>query len=101
MIQRVATKFILSNYPTDYKSHLQTLRLLPLMMIFAVNDIILKSITSDSVTDSFNIRDYVALTESPTTATRSNLKILVYRKQRVGVIFISGNFLVYGMLSLQ
>ena len=38
-IQRRATKFILNDFSSDYRSHLVTLRLLPLMMQLELNDI--------------------------------------------------------------
>ena len=38
-IQRHATKFILNDFSSDYRSHLVTLRLLPLMIQLELNDI--------------------------------------------------------------
>ena len=42
-VQRRATKYILSDYSTDYKSRLINLKLLPLMYIYELNDIIFSS----------------------------------------------------------
>ena len=39
-VQRRATKFILNDHLTDYRQHLVSLNLLPLMMIFGIYDII-------------------------------------------------------------
>ncbi len=55
-IQRRATKFILNDYSSDYKSRLTKLNMLPLMMTLELNDIIffLKSISSGG-NNSFDI----------------------------------------------
>ena len=39
-VQRQPTKFILNDYSSDYKPILHTLHILPLMMVFEINDII-------------------------------------------------------------
>ena len=39
-VQRRATKFILNDYSLDYKSRLSSLHILPIMMVFEINDII-------------------------------------------------------------
>ena len=39
-IQRRATKYILMDFNSDYKSHLISLNLLPIMYIFEINDLI-------------------------------------------------------------
>ena len=39
-IQRRATKFIMNDYTSDYKSRLLHLNLLPLMYVFEITDII-------------------------------------------------------------
>ena len=39
-IQRRATKFILNDYDSNYKTQLLTLKLLPLMYLFEIQDII-------------------------------------------------------------
>ena len=39
-VQRRATKFILNDYTSDYKSHLIKLQLLPLMYVYKLSDIL-------------------------------------------------------------
>ena len=58
-LQRRATKFILNDYNSDYKTCLSSLNLLPLSMTLELNDIIffLKSVRSHS--PSFDILDYI------------------------------------------
>ena len=54
-IQRRATKFILNDYSSDYKSRLLSLKLLPLMMLFELNDIIFFVKLLNCIASSFNI----------------------------------------------
>ena len=54
-IQRRATKFILNDYSSDYKSRLVSLQLLSLMMLFELNDIIFFVKSLNCITSSFNI----------------------------------------------
>ena len=58
-VQKRATKWILNDYTSDYKTRLEILQLLPLIMIYEVNDLcfFLKALQSPS--QSFNIVDYV------------------------------------------
>ena len=58
-IQRRATKFILNDYSSDYKSRRVSLQLLPLMMLFEVNDIIFLVKSLNCITSSFNILNYI------------------------------------------
>ena len=62
-IQRRATKFILNDFTSDYKSRLIKLNLLPLMMFYELCDII-KSVKSPNT--NFNINDFKLPTSSPT-----------------------------------
>ena len=57
-IQRRSTKFIFNDYTFDYKSRLLSLQLLPLMMIYELNDIlfIVKSLKENNT--YFNIHNY-------------------------------------------
>ena len=41
-VQRRATKFIVNDFSMDYKSHLLQLKLLPLSMLYELNDICLQ-----------------------------------------------------------
>ena len=69
-VQQRATKWILNDFITDYKSRLISLHLLPLMMSFEIHDIsfFLKSLLSPS--EAFNILNFVSFTSS--SGTRSS-----------------------------
>ena len=71
-IQRRATKFILGDYTSSYKSRLLSLQLLPLMMVYELYDIsfFLKSINLP--TNSFNILNYIAFTSNSTRSSSFN-----------------------------
>ena len=58
-VQRRASKFLLNDYSSDYKSRMISLNLLPLSMVMELNDILffLKSLRSP--TSAFDILDYV------------------------------------------
>ena len=74
-VQRRATKFILSDYNSDYKSRLCSLNLLPLMMHYEILDIafFLNSMTSTST--PFDILNYVSfITGSSRAANLNKLK---------------------------
>ena len=64
-VQRRATKWILGDYRLDYKSRLLSLKLLPLMMVYEINDVLflLKSLSSPS--PSFDIRSFVSFSSNP------------------------------------
>ena len=64
--QRRATKYILNDFYSSYKSRLIKLNLLPLMYIFEINDIMffIKSYKSSST--HFNIRDYIKICNNNT-----------------------------------
>ena len=74
-IQRRATKYILNDFNLDYKSRLVSLNLLPLSMVFELNDILffLKSLRSPSA--AFNILDYVSFSNSSNTRSSSSHKL--------------------------
>ena len=73
-IQRRASKFLLNDYSSDYKTRLKlmSLNLLPLSMVMELNDIIffLKSLRTPSST--FNILDYVSFCNSSTRSSSSH-----------------------------
>ena len=57
-VQRLATKYILNDYISDYKSRLVKLNLLPLMYFYEILDIIFLIKSLKTPTDNFNI-DFV------------------------------------------
>ena len=73
-VQRRATKWILNDYNSDYKTRLIALHLLPLMMVYEVNDLsfCLKSLQSPSL--SFNILDYISFSSSSTRSFGKKLR---------------------------
>ena len=77
-VQRRASKYILNDYTTDYKTRLIRLNLLPLMYIYELTDILffVKSIQTPS--NSFNITDPELLSFS-TLNTRSMSRKLCHK----------------------
>ena len=72
IIQRQATKYILNDYVSDYKTHLIKLNLLPLMYIYDQCDILffIKSIQNPS--DHFNIQTFIKFCHHSTRSSSSN-----------------------------
>ena len=68
-IQRRATKYILNDYVSDYKSRLISLNLLPLSMVLELNDIVFFLRSLQSPSDSFDILQFVSFSS---TCTRSS-----------------------------
>ena len=67
-IQRRATKYILSDYSSDYKSRL-VFKLLPLMMQFELNDIMFLVTSISNPSTSFNILQYITFSTGSTRAS--------------------------------
>ena len=59
-IQKQATKYILCDYTSDYKSRLMRLNLLPLMYIYDLNDIMFFINSVKFPSDKFNILDFTS-----------------------------------------
>ena len=59
-LQCRATKYILSDYLSDYKTRLIQLRLLPLMYIFEISDILFFIKNLKNPTNNFNINTYIS-----------------------------------------
>ena len=74
MLERVqcrATKYILNDFFSSYKSRLITLHLLPLMYLYELNEMFLvKSLKSPS--HSFNIYNFVSFTSSTMRSSAAN-----------------------------
>ena len=68
-VQRRSTKFILNDYTSDYKFRLLSLQLLPLMMLYELNDILLfvKSFKEPNV--PFNVHNYFTFSSNRTRST--------------------------------
>ena len=67
-LQHRATKYILNDYTSDYRSRLIQLKLLPLAMQLELNDIcfFIKSLKLTSSSNSFNISMYTSFSVNPT-----------------------------------
>ena len=65
-VQRRATKFILNDYSSNYKSRLIALRLLPLMMVYELYDISFFIKCLKHPTASFNIMNYIKFSAGST-----------------------------------
>ena len=76
-IQCRATKFIMNNYKSDYKTRLLHLNLLSLMYIFESTDIIFLVKSLKFPSESFNINNYVSF--SAGSATRSSGVKLIHK----------------------
>ena len=74
LVQWRATKYILSDYSSSYKARLITLKLLPLMMQFELNDVLFFVNCLKNPTNAFNIYEYVTFS-SHTTRCTSALKL--------------------------
>jgi len=71
-LQRRATKYILNDYSSNYKSRLLELKILPLMYILDICDIMFFIKSLKSPTNAFNITDYVKFTSGNTRLGSSN-----------------------------
>lgn len=72
-MQRRSTKYILQDYTSDYKTRLLSLNILPLMMLYELNDIMffIKNVKEPS--DSFDILKYVTFNSSTTRSSKHKL----------------------------
>ena len=64
-LQRQATKFILNDFISDYKTRLLKLRLFPLMYIFELFDIMFFIKSIKCPTNCFNIFKFISFSNSP------------------------------------
>ena len=74
-IQRRATKYILNDYKSSYKSRLLCLNLLPLMYIYEYNDLIFFIKSYKSASPHFNIKNYIMFRTSNTRYSSSHKMI--------------------------
>ena len=73
-IQRRTSKYILSDFSSDYKSRLTSLNMLPLMMQLELYDILLFIKSLKYPSESFNILDFVSFC-SGSTRSAAHLKL--------------------------
>ena len=74
-VQRRATKYILNDYTSSYKSRLQQLQMLPLMYVYELNDMMFLIKSLKYPTANFNIRQYISFTSS-NTRSGDHLKLV-------------------------
>ena len=82
-VQRRATKYILNDYTSCYKTRLIKLRLLPLMYLFEIQDILfaIKSIKTPS--SHFDITNYIVFSSANTRSGASNKLILPHHQNNI------------------
>ena len=68
-VQHRATKYILNDFSSDYKSHLTKLNLLPLMMQLEINDIIFFIKNLKEPSSSFDITSFVHFCSNTTRSS--------------------------------
>ena len=71
-IQRRATKYILNDYTSDYKSYLLKLHILPLMYTLDFNDIMFFIKNLKNRHDGFDIKSYISFVTGNTRLATSN-----------------------------
>ena len=71
-VQRRATKYILNDYISSYKTCLTKLKLLPLMYLFELHDILFAIKSIKGPTTHFNITDYINFNSTNTRSGTSN-----------------------------
>uniref|UniRef100_A0A1X7U4I4 Reverse transcriptase domain-containing protein n=1 Tax=Amphimedon queenslandica TaxID=400682 RepID=A0A1X7U4I4_AMPQE len=65
-VQRRATKYILNDYVSDYKSRLISLNMLPLMMVLELNDLSFFINNTSKPSPSFDILNFIRFSDSST-----------------------------------
>ena len=80
-MQRRATKYILNDHSSSYRTRLIHLSLLPLMYTFELNNIMFFIKSLKSTTDGFKITDYLSFSLG-TTRSATNCK-LVHKRSRL------------------
>ena len=81
-VQRRATKFILNDYISSYKTRLQQLNLLPLMYTYELNDLMFLVKSLKAHTDNFDIKNFITFN---TNSTRSGWNYVI-REQYLWLI---------------
>lgn len=71
-IQRRATKFILNDYTSSYKSRLTKLKLFPLMYLFELQDILFAIKAIKNPTNQFNITNHIKFSSANTRSGANN-----------------------------
>ena len=94
-VQRHATKYILNDYTSSYKSRLTKLNLLPLMCVYELHDLIFYIKSYKYPSSYFNINEFIFLFLYQQDQVQvSNFNVLVL-PQILFIIFTSVDFLDY------
>ena len=97
-IQRRATKFILNDYSSSYRTRLISLHLLPLMMTLEFNDISFFIKCLKQPCKSFDIMSFISFNKNITRSGSCHKRIQPLSKtNRARHIYISIGFHVHGM----
>ena len=83
-VQRRGTKFILNDFTADYKTRLLSLNLLPLAMLYELNDILFFIKSLKKPTAAFHILDYVSFCSNSTRS--ASFTKLVNKSARTNTI---------------
>ena len=83
-VQRRGTKFILNDFTADYKTRLLSLNLLPLAMLYELNDILFFIKSLKKPTTAFHILDYVSFCSNSTRS--ASFTKLVNKSARTNTI---------------
>ena len=75
-IQRRATKYLLNDYTSSYKTRLIKLKILPLMYLFELQDLLFAIKSIKSPTTQFNIHSYINFSSANTRSGASNKLII-------------------------
>ena len=85
-LQRKASKFILNDYQTDYKSRLQQLKLLPLTLWLEIQDILFFITLIKFPPDNFNLKNYIQfITSASRSATSHKIRPVITRSPRLNI----------------
>ena len=71
-VQRRATKYILNDYTSSYKSRLQQLHILPLMYVYELNDLMFLVKSLKFPNDNFDITDHITFASNSLPEMRSS-----------------------------
>ena len=82
-IQHRATKFLLNDYTSNYKTHLVKLKILPLMYLFKLQDILFAIKSIKAPTKQFNIYDHIDFSAATTRSGTSNKMIILHHMNNI------------------
>jgi len=95
-VQQHATKFILNDYDSDYKSRSLQLKFLPLMYFFELQDICFTIKSLKSSTKNSNIRDYISFSTIHTRSSSCNKLIHIFHSSNLNRHFSFTSYHTYG-----